>query len=126
MDKKVRYRDAQHERRCRALLNRLSVKDRSSKAFQSMIFLATGNSELLRVFSDYFFPESGEFFFRELLEERIEDERIRTLQKLLVQLYNGRTTVTIIEVIDALREEEDWLELTIRAIEVRAFGIDEA
>ena len=77
----------------------------------------------MRLFSDYFFPETGEFFYQEMLAESIDDRMIDVERQLHVQLYNGRTTVTVIEIIDQLSPTE--LKLALGAIQVRMFGTDE-
>ncbi|AFS70646.1 hypothetical protein BLD48_12190 [Exiguobacterium sp. KRL4] len=119
----VCFLDEQHHKRYQMFLRRLSTRNRVKHPFQAILFLATGNLQLLQLFSDYFFPESGEFFYQELLAEPIDNQVIEVERQLLVQLYNGRTTLTIIEVIDQLDARE--LKLALGAIQIRSFGADE-
>ena len=120
----VCFLDEPHHKRYQMFLRRLSPRNRAKHPFQAILFLATGNLQLLQLFSDYFFPESGEFFYQELLAEPIDSQVVEVERQLLVQLYNGRTTLTIIEVIDRLDTRE--LKLALGAIQVRTFGADEA
>lgn len=116
----VCFLDEQHQKRYQMILKRLSTRNRVKPPFQSILFLATGNLQLMQLFSDYFFPETGEFFYQEMLAESIDDRMIDVERQLLVQLYNGRTTVTVIEIIDQLSPTE--LKLALGAIQVRMFG----
>ena len=119
----VCFLDDQHNKRYQMILKRLSTRNRAKTPFQAILFLATGNLQLMQLFSDYFFPETGEFFYQEMLAEPIDDRMIDVERQLLVQLYNGRTTVTVIEIIDQLNPKE--LKLVLGAIQVRMFGTDE-
>jgi len=119
----VCFLDDQHNKRYQMILKRLSTRNRAKTPFQAILFLATGNLQLMQLFSDYFFPETGEFFYQEMLAEPIDDRMIDVERQLLVQLYNGRTTLTIIEIIDQLNPKE--LKLVLGAIQVRMFGTDE-
>ncbi|MCT4791016.1 MULTISPECIES: hypothetical protein [Exiguobacterium] len=116
----VCFLDEQHQKRYQMILKRLSTRNRVKPPFQAILFLATGNLQLMQLFSDYFFPETGEFFYQEMLAESIDDRMIDVERQLLVQLYNGRTTVTVIEIIDQLSPTE--LKLALGAIQVRMFG----
>jgi len=119
----VCFLDDQHNKRYQMILKRLSTRNRAKTPFQAILFLATGNLQLMQLFSDYFFPETGEFFYQEMLAEPIDDRMIDVERQLLVQLYNGRTTLTVIEIIDQLNPKE--LKLVLGAIQVRMFGTDE-
>ncbi|MFZ0074553.1 hypothetical protein D3D03_05455 [Exiguobacterium sp. RIT452] len=119
----VCFLDEHHYKRYHMILRRLNARNRSNHSFQSILFLATGNLQLLQLFSDYFFPETGEFFYQELLAEPVDNRIIEVERQLLVQLYNGRTTLTVIEVIDQLNPKD--LELALGAIQIRSFGADE-
>lgn len=119
----VCFLDDQHNKRYQMILKRLSTRNRTKTPFQAILFLATGNLQLMQLFSDYFFPETGEFFYQEMLAEPVDDRMIDVERQLLVQLYNGRTTVTVIEIIDQLNPKE--LKLALGAIQVRMFGTDE-
>ncbi|MGX8177367.1 hypothetical protein ACWS7L_07715 [Exiguobacterium artemiae] len=119
----VCFLDEHHYKRYHMILRRLNTRNRSNHSFQSILFLATGNLQLLQLFSDYFFPETGEFFYQELLAEPIDNRIVEVERQLLVQLYNGRTTLTVIEVIDQLNPKD--LELALGAIQIRSFGADE-
>ncbi|QNR21271.1 hypothetical protein HNY42_10150 [Exiguobacterium sp. Helios] len=119
----VCFLDDQHNKRYQMILKRLSTRNRAKTPFQAILFLATGNLQLMQLFSDYFFPETGDFFYQEMLAEPIDDRMIDVERQLLVQLYNGRTTLTIIEIIDQLNPKE--LKLVLGAIQVRMFGTDE-
>lgn len=119
----VCFLDDQHNKRYQMILKRLSTRNRAKTPFQAILFLATGNLQLMQLFSDYFFPETGEFFYQEMLAEPIDDRMIDVERQLLVQLYNGRTTLTVIEIIDHLNPKE--LKLVLGAIQVRMFGTDE-
>lgn len=119
----VCFLDDQHNKRYQMILKRLSTRNRAKTPFQAILFLATGNLQLMQLFSDYFFPETGEFFYQEMLAEPVDDRMIDVERQLLVQLYNGRTTVTVIEIIDQLNPKE--LKLVLGAIQVRMFGTDE-
>ncbi|WP_214851391.1 hypothetical protein [Exiguobacterium sp. s193] len=116
----VCFMDERHHTRYQMILKRLNTRHRTEYSFQAILFLATGNLQLLQLFSDYFFPETGEFFYQELLAEPVEDSSIEVERQLLVQLYNGRTTLTVIEIIDQLEAKE--LELALGAIQIRSFG----
>lgn len=116
----VCFLDERHHTRYQMILKRLNAQNRKKYSFQSILFLATGNLALMQLFSDYFFPETGEFFYQELLAEPVEDLTVDVERQLLVQLYNGRTTLTIMEIIDQLDETE--LELVLGAIQIRSFG----
>jgi len=119
----VCFLDDQHNKRYQMILKRLSTRNRAKTPFQAILFLATGNLQLMQLFSDYFFPETGEFFYQEMLAEPIDDRTIDVERQLLVQLYNGRTTLTVIEIIDQLNPKE--LKLVLGAIQIRMFGTGE-
>ena len=87
----------------------------------SMLYLATAHPQILERFSDYFFPDSGEFFDREFLAERFLDASKDVIADLLVQLYNGRTTITIIELIERLDEQQ--MMIVLEAIKLRTYGM---
>ncbi|WP_114571797.1 hypothetical protein [Exiguobacterium flavidum] len=120
----ITFRDDLHKKRFAALLNRANKRMRHVPSIQSILYLTTGNIELLKIFNDYFFPETGEFFFKEMLEDERSDRSLFVQTQLVVQLYNGRTTLTIAELIDHLTRPE--MELALNAIAIRALGVDQA
>jgi len=110
-----------HERRFDLLWRRLKPRQRQDSAMLSMLYLATAHPQILERFSDYFFPDSGEFFDREFLAERFLDASKDVIANLLVQLYNGRTTITIIELIERLDEQQ--MMIVLESIKLRTYGM---
>jgi len=117
----IQFMQDGHERRFDLLWRRLKSRKRQDAAMLSMLYLATAYPQILERFSDYFFPDSGEFFDREFLAERFLDSGKEAVANLLVQLYNGRTTITIIELIE--RSDEQQMMLVLEAIKLRKYGI---
>jgi len=120
----ITFRDDLHKKRFASLLNRANKRMRHVPSIQSILYLTTGNIELLKIFNDYFFPETGEFFYKEMLEDERSDRSLYVQTQLVVQLYNGRTTLTIAEMIDHLTRTE--MELALNAVAIRALGVDQA
>jgi len=116
----IQFMQEGHERRFDLLWRRLKPKQREDAAMVSMLYLATGQPDVLERFSDYFFPDSGEFFEREFLAEPCSSPAFEAIIQLIVQLYNGRTTITIIELIERLDEHQ--IALVLEAIKLRAYG----
>ncbi len=116
----IQFMQAEHERRFDLLWRRLKPKQREDAAMVSMLYLATGQPQVLERFSDYFFPDSGEFFDREFLAEPYPSPALEAIIHLIVQSYNGRTTITIIELIERLDEQQ--MSLVLEAIKLRAYG----
>lgn len=116
----IQFMHDTHERRFNLLWNRLKTKQRQDASVASMLYLATGHPQVLERFSDYFFPDSGDFFDREFLTDVSADREVETIAQLIVQLYNGKTTVTVMELIDRLDEQQ--MSLVLEAIKLRAYG----
>jgi len=117
----IQFMQDGHERRFDLLWRRLKPRQRQDSAMLSMLYLATAHPQILERFSDYFFPDSGEFFDREFLAERFLDASKDVIADLLVQLYNGRTTITIIELIERLDEQQ--MMIVLEAIKLRTYGM---
>ncbi len=100
----IQFMQEGHERRFDLLWRRLKPKQREDAAMVSMLYLATGQPQVLERFSAEPYPSPA----------------LEAIIHLIVQLYNGRTTITIIELIERLDEQQ--MSLVLEAIKLRAYG----